>query len=130
MMFAKDMEKLKSFLGTQSELQGELKIKGILRLDGAVSGKIEADQVIVSETAMIRGEILAKRIIVGGKVEGTLKATELLEIGKKGKVQGEIFARKLIVMEGGEFSGQIAMSSDKTNILDFESKSQEISLRR
>jgi cytoskeletal protein CcmA (bactofilin family) len=129
-MFAKDMEKLKSFLGTQSELQGELKIKGILRLDGAVSGKIEADQVIVSETAMIRGEILAKRIIVGGKVEGTLKATELLEIGKKGKVQGEIFARKLIVMEGGEFSGQIAMSSDKTNILDFESKSQEISLRR
>ena len=129
-MFAKDMEKLKSFLGTQSELQGELKIKGILRLDGAVSGKIEADQVIVSETAMIRGEILAKRIIVGGKVEGTLKATELLEIDKKGKVQGEIFARKLIVMEGGEFSGQIAMSSDKTNILDFESKSQEISLRR
>jgi len=129
-MFAKDMEKLKSFLGTQSELQGELKIKGILRLDGAVSGKIEADQVIVSETAMIRGEILAKRIIVGGKVEGTLKASELLEIGKKGKVQGEIFARKLIVMEGGEFSGQIAMSSDKTNILDFESKSQEISLRR
>ena len=122
--------KLKSFLGTQSELQGELKIKGILRLDGAVSGKIEADQVIVSETAMIRGEILAKRIIVGGKVEGILKASELLEIGKKGKVQGEIFARKLIVMEGGEFSGQIAMSSDKTNILDFESKSQEISLRR
>ena len=129
-MFTKDMEKLKSFLGTQSELQGELKIKGILRLDGAVSGKIEADQVILSETAVIRGEILAKRIIVGGKVEGTLKATELLEIGKKGIVQGEIFAKKLIVMEGSEFNGQIAMSSDKTNILDFESKSQEISLKR
>jgi cytoskeletal protein CcmA (bactofilin family) len=130
MMFAKDMEKLKSFLGTQSELQGELKIKGILRLDGAVAGKIEADQVILSETAMIRGEILAKRIIVGGKVEGTLRATELLEIGKKGKVQGEIFTKKLLIIEGGEFNGQIEMSSDRANILDFESKSQEISLKR
>jgi len=129
-MFGKDMEKLKSFLGTQSELQGDLKIKGILRLDGIVSGRIQADQVILSETALIKGEIVAKRIIVGGKVEGTLRASDLLEIGKKGKVQGEIFAKKLLIIEGGEFNGQIDMSSDKTNVLDFESRSQEISLKR
>ena len=130
MMFGKDMEKLKSFLGTQSELQGDLKIKGILRLDGVVSGRIQADQVILSETALIKGEIVAKRIIVGGTVEGTLRASDLLEIGKKGKVQGEIFAKKLLIIEGGEFNGQIDMSSDKTNVLDFESRSQEISLKR
>jgi cytoskeletal protein CcmA (bactofilin family) len=129
-MFGKDMEKLQSFLGTQSEFQGELRIKGILRLDGAVSGRIQADQVILSETAMIKGEIAARKIIVGGKVEGTLRATDLLEIGKKGKVQGEIFANRLIIIEGGEFNGQIDMSSDKTNVLDFESRSHEISLKR
>lgn len=129
-MFGKDMEKLKSFLGTQSELQGELIVKGILRLDGGVSGRIQADQVILSETAIIKGEIAAKKIIVGGKVEGTLRATDLLEIGSKGKVRGEIFTNKLLVMEGGEFNGQIEMRSDKPNILDFESKSQEISHKR
>ncbi len=129
-MFSKDMEKLKSFLGTQSELQGDLKIKGILRLDGTITGMIEADQVILTETAVLKGEIRAKKIIVGGKVEGTLRATSLLEITAKGKVEGEIFTNKLLVMEGGEFNGQIEMSSDKTNILDFESKSQEISLKR
>ena len=125
-MFGKEMDKLKSFLGTQSELQGELRIKGILRLDGAVTGKIEADQVILSETAYIRGEIAAKRIMVGGVVEGTLKATELLEIGSKGRVRGDIFADKLVVIEGGQFNGQIEMRADKQNILDFESKSREI----
>jgi cytoskeletal protein CcmA (bactofilin family) len=129
-MFGKDMEKLKSFLGTQSELKGELKIKGILRLEGAVSGRIQADQVIVSETALIKGEIAAKKIIVGGKVEGTLRASELLEIGKKGKVRGEIFTNKLQIMEGGEFDGQIEMRPDKPNILDFESKSYDISAKR
>jgi cytoskeletal protein CcmA (bactofilin family) len=129
-MFGKDMEKLKSFLGTQSELQGELRIKGILRLDGTVTGKIEADQVILSETAFIRGEIAAKKIIVGGVVEGTLKATDLLEIGSKGRVRGDIIADKLVVIEGGQFNGQIEMRSGKPNVLDFESRSQEISHKR
>ena len=128
-MFGKEVDKLKSFLGTQSELQGELTIKGVLRLDGAVTGRINADQVIVSETATLRGEIAAKRIIVGGKVEGILRATDLLEIGSKGRVQGEIFTDKLIVIEGGQFNGQIEMKSDKPNVLDFESRSQEISLK-
>lgn len=119
-MFGKEVEKLKSFLGTESELQGELKIKGILRLDGAVSGRIEADQVILSEKAIIKGEIVAKRIIVSGKVEGTLRATDILEIGAKGNVSGKIFAAKLLMLEGGAFNGQIEMGSEKPNVLDFE----------
>jgi len=129
-MLGKDMEKLKSFLGTQSELQGELRIKGILRLDGAVKGKIEADQVILSETAFIKGEIVAKKIIVGGNVEGTLRASELLEIAAKGRVKGDIFANKLIIIEGGQFSGHIEMKPDKVNVLDFESRSHEIASKR
>jgi cytoskeletal protein CcmA (bactofilin family) len=57
--------------------------------------------VILSETAVIKGDIIAKRIIVGGKVEGSLRASELVEITSKGKVKGEISTNKLLVMEGG-----------------------------
>jgi cytoskeletal protein CcmA (bactofilin family) len=128
-MFGKDMEKLKSFLGTQSELQGDLTIQGILRLDGTAYGKITADQVILSATAVMNGEIVAGKIIVGGRVEGSLRASDLVEIGSKGKVNGNIFTNKLVVMEGGEFNGQIEMKTDKLNVLDFESRSQEVSLK-
>ena len=114
-MPGKELEKLQSFLGTQSELQGEVKIKGTLRLDGALKGKIEADQVILGETAFLKGEILAKKIIIGGVVEGTLRAEELLEISSKGRVKGEIFANNLIVIEGGQFNGQIKMKAKDTN---------------
>ena len=107
------MGKLQSFLGTQSELQGDLRIKGILRLDGAVAGKIEADQVILSETAFIKGEILAKKIIVGGVVEGTLRAADFLEISPSGRVNGDIFSNKLVVLEGAQFNGQIKIRPDK-----------------
>jgi cytoskeletal protein CcmA (bactofilin family) len=129
-MFGKEMEKLKSFLGSQSELHGELISKGVLRLDGVVTGKIQADQVILTETAFIKGDIIAKRIIVGGNVEGSLRATDLIEIGSKGRVNGEIYTNKLVVTEGGKFNGQIEMKTDRPNVLDFESKIQGLSLKR
>jgi cytoskeletal protein CcmA (bactofilin family) len=121
-MFGKDVDKLKSFLGTQSHLHGELVSKGVLRLDGAVTGKIQADQVILTETAFIKGEIVAKKIVVGGNVEGILRASDVIEIGTKGRVSGEIFANKLVVVEGGKINGQMEIKSDKSNVVDFESK--------
>ena len=124
------MEKLQSFLGSKSEFHGELKITGVLRLDGAVTGKIEADQVILSETAVFKGEILAKKIIVGGLVEGILRASALLEIGSKGRVRGDIFAHKLAVVNGGQFNGRIDMNPSQSNVLDFDVKNREISLKR
>jgi cytoskeletal protein CcmA (bactofilin family) len=130
MMFGKDMEKLKSFLGTQSELHGDLTVTGILRLDGNACGKIQADEVILSATAAMNGDVVARKIIVGGQVEGSLRASDLVEIGSKGKVKGDIYTNKLVVIEGGEFNGRIEMKADKLNVLDFESKSQEISLKR
>ncbi len=114
------MEKLKSFLGTQSELKGDLTVKGIFRLDGVACGKIQADQVILSATGVMNGEVVARKIVVGGRVEGILRATDLLEIGSKGRVDGDIYTNRLVVIEGGEFNGRIEMKTDKLNVVDFE----------
>lgn len=127
-MFRKDVGRLGSFLGTQSELRGDLKIQGVLRLDGSVNGRIQADQVILSESAAIQGEITAKRIVVGGRFHGVLRASQILEIRSKGKVRGEIYASCLMVLEGGEFNGRIEMRSENANVLDFELRSRENSL--
>jgi cytoskeletal protein CcmA (bactofilin family) len=124
MMFSKETQKLKSFLGVESEFQGELMVKGILRVDGMVTGKVQADQVIVSESAVIKGDIMAVKILVSGKVEGELRASDILEIGSRGKVKGEIRTKKFLVMEGGEFNGHIEMGADESIILDFKSKNQ------
>jgi len=124
-MISKQAEKLKSFLGTESEFQGDLTVRGTLRMDGTITGRVQADQVILSETAMIKGDILAQRIVVGGKVEGILRAPDLVEIQSKGKVRGEIHTNKLMVMEGGEFNGQIKMKADDAKVLDFAPKSRE-----
>ena len=129
-MSRKDTENLKSFLGARSEFQGELRVIGTVRMEGMVTGKVQADQVILSETAVVKGDIMARRIVVGGIVEGNIRAPDLVEIQSKGKVRGEIITNKFLVMEGGEFNGQIEMRADESRVLDFEPKIQEVSLRR
>jgi cytoskeletal protein CcmA (bactofilin family) len=119
-MFNKDAEKLRSFVGAQSEFRGELTVAGTLRMDGVVTGRVQADEVILSEAATIKGDILARKIIVGGKVEGNIRASELVEIGSKGKVRGDIFTNNLSVMEGAEFNGKIEMGTEGSKVLDFE----------
>jgi cytoskeletal protein CcmA (bactofilin family) len=124
-MFSKDAEKLESFVGSNAQFKGEMSVKGTLRLDGAIEGCVNADCVILSETALVKGDIVAQKIIIGGSVEGNLRAKELVEIQSKGKVLGEIFTDKLSVAEGAEFNGKIQMKSEESKILDFEAKVRE-----
>jgi len=101
-MFNKDAEKLRSFVGAQSEFRGELTVAGTLRMDGVVTGRVQADEVILSEAATIKGDVLARKIIVGGKV------------------RGDIFTNNLSVTEGAEFNGKIQMRTEGSKVLDFE----------
>jgi cytoskeletal protein CcmA (bactofilin family) len=124
-MFGKDGDKLKSFLGSQSQLKGELSSTGILRLEGTVIGTIRADQVLLTESAVIRGDISARKIVVGGKVEGNLRAEDLVEIRPKGTVTGKIFTTRFLVMRGGEFNGQITMQGEGAKVVEFESRERK-----
>ena len=103
------MEKLKSFLGDSSEMKGELSSSGILRLDGTVVGSVRADEVILSETASIEGEVAAGKITVVGKIKGTLRADDVVEIQAKGYVEGNIVTKRFVMASGGRFNGRIEM---------------------
>ncbi len=129
-MFGRDTEKMTSFVGAEAEFHGELTVVGTLRMDGVVTGRVQADQVILSEAATIKGDVLARKIIIGGMVEGNIRAPELVQIRSKGRVRGDIFTNNLSVMEGAEFNGKIGMKTDESKVLDFESKGQELSLNR
>ena len=120
-MFSKNSEKLESFIGKGADFQGELVVKGTLRVDGLVQGRVNADCVVLSETGVIKGEVTAERIVVGGKIEGSLRAQGIVEIRATGNVLGDIFANKIAVTEGGEFNGKIEMKTEGNKLLDLES---------
>jgi cytoskeletal protein CcmA (bactofilin family) len=120
MMFHKNTEKLESFIGSNSVFNGDVDSKGTLRVDGIVEGNISADWVIVGEKARIAGNITARGIVVGGKIDGNLKAKEIVEIKNKGQIKGEITSKKLVVAEGGIFDGKSTMPREETNVIEFQ----------
>ena len=124
-MFNNHNKKLESIIGKNSDISGELNVSGTLRIDGMVRGKLNAECVIVSESAMVKGDIKARAIIVGGKVEGNLIGEEMIEIKPKGAVLGEIFTNKFFVIEGGTFNGRVQMRKDESNVIPIEPKAQE-----
>jgi cytoskeletal protein CcmA (bactofilin family) len=120
-MFHKNTEKLESFIGGSSMVKGEISTKGTLRIDGGIEGNVSADWVVLGDKADVRGDISARGIVVGGRIEGNLKAKEIVEIKNKGQVFGEIATSKLMIAEGGIFDGRSSMHRDETKkVIDFQ----------
>ena len=124
-MFAKDPEKMESFLGADSIFKGELDVKGTLRVDGLVEGRLNADCVILSDKAWVKGEIQGKKLVIAGRVEGNLRAQELVEIKSRGKVLGDISTPQFVVTEGAQFNGKIEMEKEGAKVIDLPLKGQE-----
>lgn len=121
-MFSRNSEKLEALIGINTEFRGNIDTKGTLRIDGIFEGNISADWVILGEKASVKGDIESRGIVVGGKIEGNLKAKEIVEIKSKGQVLGDIYTTKLTVIEGGIFDGRSTMIKESSNIVEFQVK--------
>ena len=108
-MFGKSSAKLETVIGAESTIKGEIAVKGTLRVDGSIEGDIRADWVIVGETGKLRGNVRARAVVVGGRIEGNIEASEIVELKDKAQVFGEICTAKLAMSEGSLFDGQSSM---------------------
>lgn len=81
-----------------------------ITLDGEVEGTIVAKSSInILKNAQVNADLLkSKKVIVNGTIEGKIIATELLEVGKDGFVQGEIVVKNIKTQEGGRMIGSMA----------------------
>jgi cytoskeletal protein CcmA (bactofilin family) len=119
-MFSKN-EKLESFIGRNTHFKGDISTKGTLRVDGRVTGNVEADWFVLGEKSFLKGNARVGGIEVGGTVEGDIEAKEVVEIKHKGQVKGNVVARRLLVVEGGFIQGKIAMFREGGKVVEFSS---------
>ncbi len=112
-MFGKSSAKLETVIGGESTIRGEIQVKGTVRVDGSVEGDVRADWVVIGETGKLRGNVQARGVVVGGKIEGNIEASEIVELKDKAQVFGEICAAKLAMSEGSLFDGQSSMKKQK-----------------
>ncbi len=124
-MFRKKEEKLDSVIGANCSFEGQIDIKGAIRIDGTIKGNVAADWIILGEHAKVQGDLSGKNIIVGGVVTGNIFAKENLEIRRTGKVYGEIRSCKLTIIEGGIFEGSSSSYNQESVVVDIQSKEKD-----
>jgi cytoskeletal protein CcmA (bactofilin family) len=110
-MFRKISGRIETIVGEGTEFKGELSAGNAVRIDGCLEGDVRADCVIVGENGRISGNIRAREVIVGGKVEGNIEASVFAELKTKAVVRGEIRALRLVVSEGAVFDGRSYMAA-------------------
>jgi cytoskeletal protein CcmA (bactofilin family) len=112
-------------IGKSIVIKGDLSGDEDMEIDGQVEGRIQlpGNQVTIGANGIIEAEIDAKAIVVIGKVDGNLRASERLEIQSTGVVNGDIRAPKLLIQEGAVVNGGIEMTQkDSAGAQKFESK--------
>jgi len=104
------------FFGEGVELEGEIRFKDTLRVDGKIRAAIASDgELVVGPTGEVEGEITVSALSVSGRIRGTLRVKDRLEVHGGGRVEGEVLLGRpgLIVHEGGVVEARIQMGTLK-----------------
>ena len=99
-------------IGPGTEITGEVKSKGTLRIEGRVNGRIESeDTIVIHQSGVVSADLDAKQVVISGTVEGNTFAHERLEVTESGKILGNITAPRLSIAEGVVFEGTCTMKT-------------------
>ena len=88
----------------------EIKVQRVL-ISGKVDGLIESkNEINIDRTGAVNATIMtSKNILVDGSFNGKVVASELLEIGSSGSVEGDITVKNIKTHEGGRLLGSMQL---------------------
>ena len=107
-------ERKVAVLGPTLHFKGELSADEDFILQGRIEGSINHTQTVTIGTdGSVVGNIHARVITVDGSVEGDLHGQETVIVHQTGRVNGNIFAPRVGVVEGAFFNGRIDMGEQR-----------------
>lgn len=115
-----------TLIGARTELKGDLTFSGGLRIDGKLKGNVTArgdgnSTLILSENALIIGNVTVPHVIVNGTIKGTVRASERIELQPKAEVAGDVYYKVMEVALGAVINGNLMrevgeLSKDKASV--------------
>ena len=102
---------LTGFVGNGTTLTGEANFKGMLRVDGGLSGRVSSADgtLIVSTNGRVDANVEVAIAQIYGTVNGDIIASKRIEMGRVAKVTGNIQTPALVIENGAIFEGSCRM---------------------
>jgi cytoskeletal protein CcmA (bactofilin family) len=104
--------RIDTLIGKSASVQGDVEFSGGLHIDGRVTGSVRvssgaAGALSVSEHGVIEGSVEAPQVVVNGRVNGDIMASERVVLGAKARVQGNVHYGVIEMALGAEITGKL-----------------------
>ncbi len=103
-------------IGKSVIIKGELSGSEDLYVDGQVEGSIElsGNRLIIGPHGQVCANVNAKGVIVQGKLDGNILASERAELTKSAIAVGDIITQRIAIEEGAYFKGKVDIQKEMT----------------
>ncbi|HPT13189.1 MAG TPA: polymer-forming cytoskeletal protein [Bacteroidales bacterium] len=99
-----------NLLGSGTEITGDIRSQGDIRIDGSLNGTINCTgKVVIGSTGRVDGELICQNADISGEVKARIKVSELLSLKATAVVSGDIITNKLAIEPGAVFTGACKM---------------------
>ncbi|MDE0451181.1 MAG: polymer-forming cytoskeletal protein [Gammaproteobacteria bacterium] len=117
-----------TLVASGTSVRGDIQFSGRLYISGAVTGSITTEKgapatLVVDEDGRVEGDIQATHVIIAGRVDGNVIASERLEVAATARVSGDVSYRQLGVELGGLLNGKLLLlegDESRGNVRVFE----------
>lgn len=93
-------------IGAGAKFEGVFESPANVYIDGEFEGELSCTRtVVINRGAVVKASIVANTAIVHGYVVGPVHASERIQVGKTGKIVGDVKSGAVRVAEGGVLDG-------------------------
>jgi cytoskeletal protein CcmA (bactofilin family) len=105
---------INSLVGEGTRFDGEISLKGLLRIDGDFRGAVNAaDKVLIGSKGRAECSIKAGTVVVGGILKGDIHAEDKVVVLSSGMVIGNISTPRLVVEAGVILNGECTVLGER-----------------
>ncbi|HSI24810.1 MAG TPA: polymer-forming cytoskeletal protein [Methylotenera sp.] len=109
--------RIDTLVGADTRIEGDLSFSGGLRVDGAIQGDVAEQNgnpstLILSEHGRIEGAVTAAKVVLNGKVVGTVKSSHFIELQTKARITGDLHYKSLEMHTGAVIEGKLVYMGD------------------
>ena len=105
-----------TLIGTKTELKGDIEFSGGLRIDGKIRGNIIAQgegnsTLVLSEHAEVIGDVTVPHMVINGRIDGNVRATERIELQNKAEITGNVTYKVIEIAAGAAINGALTRAA-------------------
>lgn len=123
---AGDRRELNTIIGKGTSIEGKIKVKNSIRIDGKIKGEVSSTgTVTVGSDGEVEGSINAANAIIGGRVRGKMNVQQKIILEKNSVLIGDLKTQKLNIAEGAVFDGNCVMEDKNVPVKQVQIKSDQ-----